>query len=132
MHVDEGRPIIFYLVLKVPKRQNLERIKRIFSKTCLELEEPVVSDKTGIAFSCKFHLASVCSRIFVSATYDGIVSVLAIDNLYPFRNVQDEFNKFIKLIMKKIKRISKHVEVLKVECIDLGPNLASWARVRFP
>jgi len=30
MHVDEGRPVIFYLALRIPKKQNLERIKRVF------------------------------------------------------------------------------------------------------
>lgn len=132
MHVNEGRPVIFYLVLRIPSGVDLRKIRSAFLEKCLGLDEPVISDRTGVAFSCRFRLSSVLTKMFISATHEGIVSVLLVDNLYPLRDVHERFSEFVKFVIERIRNIAKRVEILKTEYIDLGPNLASWSKITYP
>lgn len=134
MHVTEGRPVIFYLVLRAERSElsedKLEEVRRSFLPEEGQ-EERYFSDRTGIMFSFPSHLASAATNVFVSVTYGGVISILLIDYAYPFDDPSEDFSKFCDEMVNRIRKVLKtDLHVLRKEMLDLGPRLGALELVR--
>ena len=132
MHVDEGRPVILHLILRVKPLEKPSKLKEKIEALWKTIEEQAW-DRTGIAFTYRGGLVTTSGFISVAITCEGIVSILLVDPLYPFRDPTKDLEKFTRNIINKIQEITQEkATILRKEVIDLGPNLSSWAQVTYP